>query len=606
MEYNHYRLSSFKDVVSSFKYAPRIFKLLLTINKKYLIIISILYIISGIIPTLSILATQYLINCIQTGINHNIEYMLFPFIIYITISFLNFIIIQLLTYFEGKFQIQLSYKLNCIVLDKTKTLNLCDFENSEVYNKLKRAQNETANRPYVVFSSILNLIKQLITLISSASVLILWKWWIVIIILVVPIISTIYMIKLGNLQYKIQWNRAEKQRKSWYASYLLTNDIAFKEIRLYNLTKYFIDMFKELNEGFNKQDIFILIKKTQISVVFQMLDEIVGDLIGLYIIKSAFSGQILLGSTIAYFRCISNVQSNTQSLLETIASLYQNNLFIKQFFEFLDYRPNSPRIINYQVIDEIRSIEFKNVCFEYPNKSSYALKNINFKIYKGERVALVGENGSGKTTLVKLISRLYDNYGGQILVNDIPIEEIDSKCFREKIGVVFQDYTKYQLTFRENIGLGKLEYLYNDKKIMDTVERVNIKKMLNSLPKGIDSQLGVWFSNGVQLSGGQWQKIALSRAFLRDADCYILDEPSASLDPLAEYEIFKKSFELTDDKIGIFITHRLFNIRKLATRILVLDDGRLIEEGTHEELMNCDSHYKILYEIQNSTNLKAK
>lgn len=601
MEYDN-NIKSFKDIAKSFEYFPRIFGLLLNIDKTHLIIIVILNIFNGFIPTLSIIATQYLINVLQTNIKYNFNYILVPFLIYIGVNLLSAITLQLINYFQSLFQLRISYKLNVMILEKTETLNLKDYEDSDIYNKLKRAQDQAGSRPYTVFTLFLNLISSVITLASSSTILIFWKSWILLIIMIVPIISSLYMINLGYLQYKIEWMRVEKGRKSWYLSYLLTNDIAFKEIKLYNLANFFINEYQKLNKEFLSQDTKIIIKRTRISILFEMVDEIVGGCICLLIIRAAFLGQILLGSTIAYIRCISNVQAKTQDILSTISSMYQNNLFIKQFFEFIDLTSKDNNITktdNKVKIQDIRSIEFKNVYFKYNESKDYVLKNISFKINKGETIALVGINGSGKTTLVKLLAGFYDDYEGEILINNIPMNKIDKISMREKIGMLFQDFTKYELTCRENVGVGKLNFINDNDKLLNAITKADGISILKRLSNGIDTQLGVWFDNGTQLSGGQWQKIALSRAFLRNADCYILDEPSSSLDPIAEHEVFAKSFQLVKIKIGIFITHRLSNIEDIATRIFVLNNGELVEEGDHNSLMELKGYYMKMYNMQN-------
>lgn len=598
MQYNK-NVFCFKDIINSFMYMPRIFKMLGDVDKKYVILITILSITNGGIPTLSILSTQYLINSIQTSNLKNFNYILIPFILYVLVSLIGGIILQATTYFQNIFKMKLSYKLNLIILEKSKNFNLSDFENSEVYDKLKRANDEIGEKPYIVFSLILNFFSQVITLISTSIILMTWKPWIIFVIPIIPIISSIYMIRIGYEQFRIHRERAPKERKSWYLNFIMTNDVAFKEIKIYKLAEYFIAIFKKLNLQFISQDKKIIVKTTQLGFIFELLDGIIGAIICLLIIKTAYVGEILLGNTIAYIRCVSSVTTSVQSILGIISNLCQNNLYLKQLFEFLDLPTECDRKLNDLIcINEINSIEFKNVFFKYPNRTKYALQNVNFKVCKGENITFVGENGSGKTTLVKLMAGFYENYEGEILINGIPMTKIKNESICDRIGIVFQDYNKYELSCRENIAVGKIDYLNNNLKLLDSIKKVFGVNLIKDLPNGLNTQLGVWFKDGVQLSGGQWQKLALARAFLRDADCYILDEPSSSLDSISEYEIFKKSYELTKDKIGVFITHRLFNIKKMHSKILVLNNGQVIEEGTHNELMNINSHYKLMYKLQ--------
>ncbi len=247
----------------------------------------------------------------------------------------------------------------------------------------------------------------------------------------------------------------------------------------------------------------------------------------------------------------------------------------------------------------LNSIELKNVSFKYPNRTDYAIENISFKIVKNETVAFVGENGSGKTTLVKLICGLYKEFEGQILINDISIDKINEKSLFKLFSTVFQDFNKYEMTCKENIVMGNIDEIENHEKLHSMTKEAYISNLINELPNGIDTQLGVWFDDGIQLSGGQWQKIAISRAFFSNASCFIFDEPSSALDPISEYEVFEKSKSLAQNKIGIFISHRLYNIEKIADKVLVFKNGYLVEEGTHKELINKNGYYEYLYNLQN-------
>lgn len=589
-----------KDAVKSFKLFPKIFRLLWGVGKLHLILITIFYIISGILPAISVLATQFLLNAIQTGMGKELNYVLYPLIIYLALNFFRYIISQLNSYLQNIFRIDLNYEMSIMILEKARTLSLSDFENSEVYDKLRRAQSEAIERPYTVFIIVLSIASQFIGLISSLAILSYWKPWVILLVVIIPIISTIYMAKMGHLQYKMEYERAQEKRKAWYLNYIMTNDIAFKEIKIYNLGNYFIKRYKELYKEFIKQDKKIIRKRTLVSFIFEILDQIIGGFILFLIVQSAYLGEILLGSTVAYIKSMSNIKGNMEGLLGSISAMYQNNLYVKQLFDFLEM-PISEEIVELDSIPikEIRTIEFKKLSFKYPNREEYALKNIDFRIEKGESISLVGENGSGKSTLVKLLSGFYNNYEGEILINGIDLRRINRESLGKRIGVIFQDFNKYELTCRENVGLGNIDLIDNDIKLEEAISKAYANEIVDNLPKGIDTQLGVWFSSGVQLSGGQWQRIALSRAFLRDADCYILDEPSSSLDPISEHEIFQRTSELTKDKISIFISHRLYNLRKISSRIFLLKEGELVEEGTHEELIELNGYYRYLYDLQN-------
>jgi ABC-type multidrug transport system fused ATPase/permease subunit len=291
----------------------------------------------------------------------------------------------------------------------------------------------------------------------------------------------------------------------------MTNDIAFKEIKIYKLGNYFIKGYKKLNKKFIKQDKKIIKKRTFVSFGFQILDQVTGGFILYLIVQSAYMGEILLGDTLAYIRSLSNIKGNMEGLLTSISSIYQNNLYLKQLFDFLEMPVRLEKSIGTS-IEEIKTIEFIDVSFKYPNRQEYALKNISFKIRKGETISLVGENGSGKSTLVKLLSGLYDDYEGEILINGVSMNQINKESFREKMGIIFQDFTKYELTCRENIGLGNINLMDNDVKLQAAINKAYANETVDALPKGIDTQLGVWFSGGVQLSGGQWKKNSIIKS----------------------------------------------------------------------------------------------
>ncbi|MBP8314794.1 ABC transporter ATP-binding protein, partial [Clostridium neonatale] len=278
----------------------------------------------------------------------------------------------------------------------------------------------------------------------------------------------------------------------------------------------------------------------------------------------------------------------------TIYTLYENNLYISQLFEFLDLEEENINIENkdQKNISDIETLDIKDLTFKYPNTSKLVLNNINLNIRKGERIAIVGANGSGKSTLVKLISKLYEVEENSILYNGISVNNYDETQLKNCIAILFQDFTKYELTVRENVGFGNIENIDND----EDMEKA-LKKASSTFISNLDEQLGLWFQEGRQLSGGQWQKIAIARTFFRDASLYILDEPSSALDPIAEKEVIDMFLKMTEDKMGIFISHRL-STAMLADRIIVMNEGEIVGNGTHQELIKNNSLYKQMYELE--------
>jgi ABC-type multidrug transport system fused ATPase/permease subunit len=491
-------------------------------------------------------------------------------------------------------------------MEKATCLSLSDFENAEVYDRLQRAQDQVGYRPFQMYKSILTVISSFVTLISGVAILIIWKWWILFLLLIVPVISTIYSLKIGKREYIVRWKRAATLRKSWYYSFLMTKDINYKEVKFYKLDDYLLSKYKKIFARYLKMDTRIFKIRATITFVCNIVMNLIGDGIILLILFSAFMGQIQIGNLLTYIRSISLTETNFEGILNTMFSMYQDNLYIQQLFEFLDLPETDPVNTSKQIPTllktyslPIHKIEFKNVSFRYPGSDEYALKNVSFVIKKDDSIAIVGGNGSGKTTLIKLLTRLYDIEEGHIFINDKEIKTYPVEKLRSMMSLVFQDFVKYELKLRHNIGFGDVKRINNNNDLLLSAKDAGIDNLVNHMPDKFDTQLGNWFADGQQLSGGQWQKVAIARAFFRKASLYILDEPSSSLDPLAEKEIFDQFFKASKGRIGIFTSHR-FSTVKYASNILVFKQGSIIEHGSHDELIKLNGYYKSLYEIQAS------
>ncbi|MGQ8965912.1 ABC transporter ATP-binding protein [Bacillus subtilis] len=589
-----------KELLFIMKQMPKTIKLIFTLERSLFLKLILFSIITGILPIVSLYISQELINSLVT-IRKDVSVVISIFLTYLGVSFCSELISQISEYYNGKFQLNIGYKLNYKVMNKSSNLALKDFENPEIYDKLERVTKEISYKPYQIIQAIITMTTSFVTLLSSIAFLMSWNPKVSLLLLVIPVISLFYFLKIGQQEFFIHWKRAGQERKSWYISYILTHDFSFKELKLYNLKDYLLNKYWDIKKSFIDQDTKILRKKTYLNLIYEIAVQLVGAVIIFIAIMSAFAGKIMVGNVMSYIRSVSLVQSHSQSIMTSIYSIYNSNLYMNQLYEFLELKEEKNQGHKKQIVEPIHSVIFQNVSFIYPNQGEQTLNHINVSLNKGERIAIVGPNGSGKSTFIKLLTGLYEVQQGDILVNGVNIKELDMDSYMEQIAALFQDFMKYEMTLKENIGFGQIDKLHQTNKMHEVLDIVKADFLKGHSSYQFNTQLGLWFDEGRQLSGGQWQKIALARAYFREASLYILDEPSSALDPIAEKETFDTFFSLSKDKIGIFISHRLV-AAKLADRIIVMDKGGIVGIGTHEELLKTCPLYKKMDESENYMN----
>jgi len=548
-------------------------------------------VIIGVIPSLRVILIQYILNGIQQP-SISLSKVFVLVIAYITMEICNDSINKIISYITFKFKNKVTLKLNLLVLNKTTELNLKNFENTDVYNMIQRAQSQADESVFTYFMSVISLVSSIITLATNIGILLAWRWWLLIIIVFISTFKTIVMIHYSKKQYELIRNRTTEERKKWYYQFLLTNDLAFKEIKMYKLFNYFIKQFKIIYSKFFEQDRKNYKSMSISDGVITLIDDLcLGGIFVLSILDAKY-GRIMIGDAIAYITSISNIKSSIELFSGKFVEVVQQTLYISQIFEFIDMKVDSNNDNDKKItINKINSIKIENLSYKYENSNHYVLKNINLTLLDGDIVSLVGKNGSGKSTLVKIIAGFYDDYEGNIFVNDINLRLIDIESYQKVIGIFFQDYSKYELSLRENVAIGNLEDINSDKKIKKALSLTGMDKVFS-----LETQLGYWFENGTQLSGGQWIKIALSRTFMRNSDFYILDEPNASLDGISEKEILENYKLLVGKKIGLIVTHRLSSARFLSNKIVLLDKGEIISIGNHDELLEKSTVYKGMYD----------
>jgi ABC-type multidrug transport system fused ATPase/permease subunit len=592
---------SLTNVFRAFRYWPRIFQLLWQTKPAYLTGILVLTVLQGVVPVLSLLTTQELVNSIVRSWEAGPKVILWAFAAMIGVTFFGHLVGMYKGYFEKLYETLIANHVRILIMEKSISLSLADFENAEVQDQLKRAQNESGSRPFQVVTQILAIISSLVTLGSSAMVLIVWKWWVAALLMTIPLFSFYSFLRLGQQEFLIMWRRAPHTRKSWYYSYLLTRDNSFKEVKVFQLGDYLVGKLRGIYAEFFGEDNRMLKRRNRITFFFQIINMLLSGAMMMVVLWAAYLREVLIGNVVALLQAVRLTESTSQSVVQGILTLCHSNLYLEQLFAFLDRSSTDlPQVqMETQSVPSIETIEFRRVSFRYPGADQYALRDVSFCLRKGESVAVVGRNGSGKSTMIKLLARLYEEYEGEILINGQCIRQFDREALRRRIGVVFQDFVQYEMKLRENIAFGDIGRIGDDEKLAGAAAQAGIGPLLERLPQRLDTQLGRMFDNGQQLSGGQWQRIAIARAFLREADVLVLDEPSSFLDPQAEADVFAKFHELVRDRIGLFISHRYSAVR-YSDRILVFEQGRVVEQGDHQELMSQNGRYAKLYNLQMS------
>ncbi|HEY9828151.1 MAG TPA: ABC transporter ATP-binding protein, partial [Stenomitos sp.] len=405
-------------------------------------------------------------------------------------------------------------------------------------------------------------------------------------------------LKFAKVQYQWQRKRTTLNRRSIYLSMLLAQDQFAKEIRLFDLGTLFRQRVRDIRDRIYRENLKLMLQRAIADLSAETFAEILTIGVFVYIAYQTIQGHLKIGDLVLYQQALQRGETALQGVLSGLSGLYEDNLFLNNLYEFLNLTP--------RIVDPIhpidfpqpvqRGIAFENVSFQYAHSTRQALDRVSLKIGPSETIALVGENGSGKTTLIKLLCRLYEPTAGQITIDGIDIRDMAIADLRQQISVIFQDYAKYHFSAQENIWLGNI-LAPPDASVQQAAQRSGAHEVITQLPQGYDTILGKFFENGEDLSIGQWQKVALARAFLRQSQLIVLDEPTSAMDPKAEAEVFQQFQNLTQDQMAVIISHRLATV-KMADRIYLMDRGKIAEQGTHAELMQLDGVYAYLFEIQ--------
>jgi len=493
---------------------------------------------------------------------------------------------------------QYSIDTSVRIIKKTSELDLDQLEDSEFYDKLERARQQTTGRVGLM-SNILTQGEDVIVILSLLAGVMVFEPWLIIL-LVVSIIPTILNeIKFSGTSYSLARSWTQERRELDYLRYAGASDVTAKEVKLFGLSNYIAERFKVLSDKYYLQSKKLAKQRAAWGSFFNVIGT--GAYYGAYvlIVFRTVAGIFSLGDLTFLSGSFYRLRSKLQGFFTRFTAITESALYLQDYFEFLDLKyeenPSEGKLPPPKKIT--KGFEFKNVGFKYPKSERWVVRNINFELKAGEKLAFVGENGAGKTTLIKLLLRFYEPTEGEILLDGIPVKQYNKTKYQQYFGVIFQDFVKFELTLRENIAMGEIGEIGNQSRIANAAEKSLADQVVSELPKGYDQQLGKRFKQGKDLSGGQWQKIAIARAYMKDAEVLILDEPTSSLDARAETEAFKRFIQLTEGKTAVIISHRFSTVR-IADRIMVLKDGAVLEIGTHEELMQNNKLYAELFNLQ--------
>ena len=484
------------------------------------------------------------------------------------------------------------------IMEHAATLDLDQFEDSEFYDKLERARQQTIGRT-ILLSQVFAQVQDLITMGFLAAGLMAFNPWLILLLLIAIVPAFLGESYFNDRSYALTRGQTPERRELDYMRYLGASDETAKEVKLFDLSNFLVDRFKTLSNKFYDDNKKLSTRRASWGTLFALIGSVGYYAAYIVIITQTIAGAITIGTLTFLAGSFRQLRSLLEGILSRFTSVSQGAIYLRDFFDFFEIQPNITTTKNPVPFPNPvkHGFVFEDVGFKYHNTQNWANRHLSFTLHAGEKMALVGENGSGKTTLVKLLARLYDPTEGRILLDGIDLREYDLFELRRNIGIIFQDYLRYQMSFAQNIAVGNITELNNRALIEQSAEKSLASLLAKKLPNQYEQALGRRFNNGVELSGGEWQKVALARAYMKDAQLLILDEPTSALDARAEYDVFQRFAELTKDKTAILISHRFSTVR-MANRILVLNKGQLLEIGSHEELLALNGRYAELFQLQ--------
>ncbi|MEH1868271.1 MAG: ABC transporter ATP-binding protein [Nostoc sp.] len=577
-----------------------------TTSRSLTILLASLTIVAGLLPAAISYISKLIVDAVvvasQVNSQSNGFVNIYPSLFYVGLEAIAVILLagsqRGILICQSLLRALMGQRVNVLILEKALTLDLRQFEDSEFYDKLTNARREASVRPLSLVNRTFGLVQNALSLFTYGILLVNFSAWAVVVLILAAMPVFIAETKFAGEGFRLFSWRAAETRQQHYLENLLAREDFVTEVKLYQLGEMLLGRYRNLFHQLYGEDRDLTLRRGFWGYLLGLVSTGAFYLAYAWIVLETVQGKISLGDMTMYLTVFRQGQSTFSNALTSIGGMYEDNLYLSNLYDFLEEEvPKSwgKATIGLNPQDGIR---FENVSFTYPGSSKPALTNISLHLKPREKLAIVGENGSGKTTLIKLLTRLYTPDSGRIFLDGLDLQEWDVDVLRRRIGVIFQNFVRYQFTVGENIGVGDVEHLENKSLWQTAAEKGMAQSFIDQLPQSFQTQLGRWFKGGQELSGGQWQKIALSRAFMRSqADILVLDEPTSAIDAQAEFEIFNHFRAITQNQMVLLISHRFSTVR-MADKIVVIENGEVIEQGTHEELLQLKGRYAKLFLLQ--------
>ncbi|MBE8988308.1 ABC transporter ATP-binding protein [Nostoc sp. LEGE 12450] len=595
-----------RQSLTVFRYSGRAVNLVWTTSRSLTILLASLTLVAGLLPAAISYTSKLIVDAVvfasQVNLQNNGFVNIYPSLFYVGLEAIAVILLagsqRGILICQSLLRALMGQRVNVLILEKALTLDLRQFEDSEFYDKLTNARREASVRPLSLVNRTFGLVQNALSLITYGILLVNFSAWAVVVLILAAMPVFIAETKFAGEGFRLFSWRAAETRQQHYLENLLAREDFVTEVKLYQLGEMLLGRYRNLFHQLYGEDRDLTLRRGLWGYLLGLVSTGAFYLAYAWIVLETVRGKISLGDMTMYLTVFRQGQSTFSNALTSIGGMYEDNLYLSNLYDFLEEEvPKSwgKATIGLNPQDGIR---FENVSFTYPGSSKPALTNISLHLKPREKLAIVGENGSGKTTLIKLLTRLYTPDSGRIFLDGLDLQEWDVDVLRRRIGVIFQNFVRYQFTVGENIGVGDVEHLENKNRWQTAAEKGMAQSFIDQLPQSFQTQLGRWFKGGQELSGGQWQKIALSRAFMRSqADILVLDEPTSAIDAQAEFEIFNHFRAITQNQMVLLISHRFSTVR-MADKIVVIENGEVIEQGTHEELLQLKGRYAKLFLLQ--------